>query len=328
MSTLEPVTDAELMDHCCLEAVDHVPKDPETSAFKRRARLHQALWREARGLAIGSQPMRPMDGQPARTLGSRIALDAAQGSEANFLNEETKCAVRNRIDNPQPHQTLNQDRLYCDLLSSMPMCFNLFGVLQADLKMADRAVHTWWPSVPGRVCAIHFEWSPGRRLKDQYLENRSAFDVAFELDMSDGTRGILGVETKYHEDCKPEKAPNPERFKRYSDVTCRSGVMSAESMAKIKGTKLQQIWLDHLLALSMLQHSSKQWSWAGFMLVHPAKNPSYALATKEYMALMRDTASIRVSTVESLLAADVLPKAATSAFAERYLWQPYGRHIG
>ena len=316
--TAEPVTDQELTDHYCLEAVDRVPDDPETSAFKRRARLHQALWREARGLKIGSQPMRPKPDKPSRPLGSRIEVNAAWKSGANFLNEEARCAVSNRIANPQPHQTLDKDRLYCDLLSSMPMCFNLFGVLQrTDLTTADRAAHAWWPGLPGRVCAVHFEWSPGRLLPGEYLENKSAFDVAFELDLGDGRHGILGVETKYHEDCKREKIPKDERLKRYEEVTARSGVMSSESMETIPGTDLQQIWLDHLLALSMFQHKSRNWGWAGFMLVHPEKNPSFARATRRYMGILTDQASMRVITLESLLVADVLP---ASAFAERYLW--------
>ena len=320
MIAVELVTDAELRAHCCLEPIDRVAHDPETTAFRRRARLHQALWRENKGLAIGSQPMRPKPGQRSRPLGSRLSIDTARKSQANFLNEDIHRAVSLRLANHQPYQTLHEDRLYCDLLSSMPMCFNLFGILAADLNMADRAVHTWWPDVPGRVSAVHFEWSPGRRLQGQYLENRSAFDVAFELQLQDGSRGILGVETKYHEHCRPEKAPNDDRHRRYAEVTRRSGVMSSQSMSTIIGTDLQQIWLDHLLALSIPQHASGAWGWASFALVHPARNPSYARATERYGSLLEGTASIHVSTIESLLASDVLPESTASVFSERYLW--------
>lgn len=319
----ETVADAELTKHHCLEAVDKVPGDPAVSAFKRRARLHQALWRasknnETNGFAIGSQPMRPHCGAPSRKLGSRIDIATATSSGANFLSDNIRAAVRCRLENRQPHQMLSEDRLYCDLLSSMPMCFNLFGELWADLALADRAVHAWWPDVPGRVCAVHFEWSPGRCLRREYLENRSAFDVAFELDLGDG--GILGVETKYHEHCKPEKAPNDDRHKRYAEVTSGSGIMSAESMQAILGTDLQQIWLDHLLALSMLQHEGRKWSWAGFVLVHPARNPSYAHCVQRYRCLLKNDSSIRASTLESLIAKGVLPQATASAFETRYMW--------
>jgi hypothetical protein len=320
LKQMETSFEADLNAHFCRAKVDSVPGDPETTLFKRQARLHQALWRESRGLAIGSQPMRPKPGQSFRLLGSRIAMDVSRQSGANFLNDATRRAVHDRITTPQPHQTLDEDRLFCDLLSSMPMCFNLFGVLQEDLNIADRALHTWWPDVPGHVCAVHFEWSPGRRLPGEYLENRSAFDVAFELDLKGGGRGLLGVETKYHEDCKPEKPPSSDRLRRYTDVSREDGDIPMSKFHEIIGTDLQQIWLDHLLALSMTQHRSRKWSWAGFALVHPAKNPSYARATDRYKSLLRNANSLRVSTIESLLAANVLPDKAASAFSERYLW--------
>jgi len=320
LSAAQAVSDSELKTHHCLESVDRVAGDAETTAFKRRARLQQALWREQRGLPIGTQPMRPSRGQPARPIGSRIAVDYARDSGANFLDNETLKAVRNRIANPEPHQTLYEDRLYADLLSSMPMCFNLFGPLNGDLEAANCAVHTWWPDTPGEVRAMRFEWSPGRRLRGEYLENRSAFDMAFELEMDDGSLGALGVETKYHEDCKREKVPNDDRRRRYLEVAEATGVFHEDAVSSILGTDHQQVWLDHLLALSMTQRRPQLWTWSKFVLVHPAKNPSYARASARYEALLKDTSTFQVSTIESLLAADVLPIDAAEAFAERYLW--------
>lgn len=215
---------------------------------------------------------------------------------------------------------LNKDRLYSDLLSSMPMCFNLFGSFHSDLKAADYAVHRWWPDVPGRVCAVRFEWSPGRRLPGEYLENQSAFDVVFELALADGTRGVVGVETKYHEDCKREKAPRDDRLRHYKEVTDKSGIFTPEAFCTVLGTDLQQIWLDHLLALSMLQHTSHAWSWVKFVLVHPAGNVSYARATDNYMKLLKDSSTFGVSTIESLLNPNVLPADTAAVFQERYLW--------
>ena len=320
MTQVEQVSDDMLRDHYCLETVDRVSGDPETTAFKRRARLQQALWREQQGFPIGTQPMRPKPGEVSRKLGSRIDLDMARQTKANFLGTAARQAVADRLAKPQPHQTLNDDRLYCDLLSSMPMCFNLFGELKADLDLANRAVHAWWPDVPGMVSEVRFEWSPGRRIRGEYLENRSAFDVAFLLDLGNGDRGVLGVETKYHEDCKAEKSPSEERFGRYSYVTAKSKIMSTEAMKNILGTKLQQIWLDHLLAESMMLCEPKEWAWAGFALVHPAGNPSYARAMQDYRKILKEPDSVRVSTIESLLEANVLPAPIASAFKARYLW--------
>ncbi|MDA3949477.1 MAG: hypothetical protein PF508_09630 [Spirochaeta sp.] len=145
------VTDDILERHQCLENVDRVPSDPETTEFKQTARLLQSLWRESKGLPIGTQPMKPTGERPGRHLGSRLALEYAQRTGASFLTESIGEAVAHRLEHPQPHQTLDEDRLYCDLLSSMPMCFNLFGELWADLALADKAVHAWWPDTPGTV---------------------------------------------------------------------------------------------------------------------------------------------------------------------------------
>ena len=313
------VTDDELKSHHCLEKTDRVPGDPETTDFRRWARLHQSIWREARDFPIGSQPMRPKPDNSSRKLGSRVVVDYAPDPRANFLTNAAFESAQSRVRDPEPLQMLDEDRLFYDLLSSMPMCFNLFGELAVDLALADRAVHKWWPDVPGRVVAVRFEWSPGRGQRGRYLENRSAFDVAFELDLGGGRRGVLGIETKYHENCKKEAQPSDDRRERYVKIATDSGVLSEESMEKILGTDLQQICLDHLLAESMPLDPSGEWSWAGFALVHPAGNPSFARATKRYADLLEPGAAIRVNTIESLLEADVLPANVADAFKERYL---------
>lgn len=309
-----------LKAHFAFEAVDKVSGDPETTNFKRRARLHQALWREKMNFPIGFQPMRAKPGEPFRPLGSRMELDFAEKTRANFLSDSIRSTVTNRLNNPQRHQTLNEHRLFCDLLSSMPMCFNLFGSLSADMELANRAVHSWWPDVPGKVCAIHFEWSPGRSIPSLYLENRSAFDVAFELELENGTRGIIGIETKYHENCKAEAIPSPERCKRYSLVTKNSTIFTDNAVDEIIGTDLQQIWLDHLLALSILQESPKKWSWSKFILIYPAKNPSYRRATDRYKKYLKNLTSFEVNTIESLLEKGILDNEISAEFTERYIW--------
>lgn len=318
MAIVGMLSDKELDRHKCLKSADKVPGNPETTAFKRRARLHQALWREARNLPIGAHPVSST--HPKNALGSRFDHSFAFRSWANFLNDDIRQAVEYRLGHPEKHQMLNRSRLMCDLLSSMPMCFNLFGWLHSNLEAADHAVHQWWPDVPERVSAVRFEWSPGRRICGAFLENRSAFDVAFELAFPDGSHGVVGIETKYHEHCRREKPPAESRLRRYEEVTRNSGVFEPRALDAIAGTHLQQIWLDHLLALSMLQHPNRQWKWVKFVLVHPEKNPSFAKAAAAYAKLLADRSTFEVRTIESLLDNGVLPAEVESAFRTRYLW--------
>jgi PD-(D/E)XK nuclease superfamily len=311
-----PTTEALEAAHCW-EADDHVPRRPALTEFRRRLRYHQAQWREANGHPIGSQPMAPPPGGPARPVGSRLPLAYARETGANFLTAGALDAARARTSIIEPHQSFDHQRLWADLLSSVTMSFNLFGDLAAELGLADRAVHTWWPDAPGTVCEVRFAHSPGR-LNPAYLGNLVAFDVAFVLDVGDGTHGIIGIVTGYHDVNRPQP-PKPSRLPRYREITDTSGLFGPGAIDAVNGTDLIHVWLDHLLVLSMLQHPSRTWSWGRLVVVHPAGNIDYAEACRRYRALLVDHSTFSSVTVEELLDSDVLPAQTTAALRDRYV---------
>ncbi len=301
----------------CWEADDHVPRRPELTAFRRRLRYHQAQWREANGYPIGSQPIAPSpDGGPTRLVGSRLPLAYAKETGVNFLTVGALDLARARTSIIEPHQSFDHQRLWADLLSSVAMAFNLVGDLAADLGLADRAVHAWWPDMPGTVCDIRFAHSPGR-LDPTYLGNLVAWDVAFVLDLGDGTQGIVGVVTAYHNVNRPQP-PKPNRLPRYREITDRSGFFGPGAIDAVNGTDLIHIWLRHLLVLSMLQHPSHTWRWGRLVVVHPAGNTDFADACSRYRALLVDQSTFASLTVEELLDADVLPAGTATALRDRY----------
>ena len=306
MNPTEVISKEELEKYYCFEDVDRVPRDNVTTNFKRRARYQQALWREKKEFPIGSQPIQIKEGIDSRPMGCRIELTYAQNGMVNFLTPTIKEAVIDRLNNPEPKQTLDSDRLYANCLSSMPMCFNLFGSLYGDMKKASEALKNWWPLSPGTVSHIRFEWSPGRQIFGRFLENRSAFDVAFELDLDSGAKGIIGIETKYHEHCKKEAVPSEKRLDRYRLISEKSGLFKPNSINAIIGSELQQIWQDHILALSMLQDERSNWDWVKFVLVYPAKNSSFAKAAAEYSNHLKNADTYEWRTVESLLSCPVI----------------------
>jgi hypothetical protein len=308
----------ELETAHCWENNDCVPGRPEMTEFRRRVRYHQARWREANGHPIGTQPIVPRPGTPARPVGSRLPLDYAQKTGANFLTREALAAARARTAVVEAHQSFDHQRLWADLLSSAAMAFNLFGDLAADLQLADRAVHSWWPDAPGTVCDVRFAHSPGR-FDPAYLNSLRAFDVAFVLDRGDGTRGMVGVDTNYHERVKPE-IPKPSNLWRYLEVADRSGAFAAGATDAVRGrTELAEMWLEHLLLLSMPQHESGSWTWGRYVVVHPAGNADIAGACARYRDLLVDSSTFSAATVEELLDAKVLPARTTAGLRRRYL---------
>jgi hypothetical protein len=303
----------------CWEADDEVPRKPAMTEFRRGLRYHQARWREANGHPIGSQPIAPRpDRKPERLVGSRLPLAYAKETGANFLTANALEGARTRTSTTEPHQSFDHQRLWADLLSSAAMAFNLFGDLAADLGRADRAIHTWLPDAPGTVCDVRFAHSPGR-FDPAYLNSLRAFDVAFVLDLDHGTEGIVGVDTNYHERVKRE-IPKPSNLWRYLEVAERSGVFGPGAIDAVKGrSDLAEMWLEHLLLLSMPQHASGRWGWGRYVVVHPAGNTDVAEACARYRALLVDQSTFSSVTVEELLDAGTLPRPTVAAFRDRYI---------
>jgi hypothetical protein len=197
------------------------------------------------------------------------------------------------------------------------MCFNLFGGLGSDLALANRALRAWWPDAPGTVCDVRFAHSPGR-LDLAYIGSLVAFDVAFVLDLGDGTQGIVGVDTKYHEAAKRAIA-KPTRLRRYREVAKRSGVFASGAIDAVDRTDLLVMWLEHLLALSMPQHSSARWRWVRYVVSYPAGNSDVAHACARYADLLVDQTTFSSLTIEELLDAKVLPARTSAALRKRYI---------
>ncbi len=311
-------TQEELEALHCWENDDRVPGRPAMTEFRRAVRLQQARWREAHGHPIGSQPIVPREGKPFRPLGSRLPLDYARETGANFLTPGALEAARRRMSAVERHQTLDHQRVWADLLWSPALAFNLFGDLAADLAQADTAVHALWPDAPGSVSDVRFAHSPGR-LDPEYLNSLRAFDVALVLDLEGGGQGILGIAVTYHEWTKPE-TPKPSNLARYLEVAKRSGAFAKGATDEVKGRSgLALMWLEHLLLLSMLQHPSNAWRWGRYVVVHPAGNADYAEGCERYRGLLGDESTFSSLTLEQLLDAGALPARASVALRERYL---------
>lgn len=313
------------------ETIDRVPRRPDVTEWKRAARRHQNDWRAARSWPAGERPGRLAAGEKRGQIGSRVDLDYAKQHRTNFLTTAAWDAAEDRIRNRQDRQTLDETRLYSDLLSSMPMCFNLLGPLWADPALASAVAHRWFPDLvpegaPVKVC---FEWSPGRS-NPKWLDDRTAFDAALFVD-PEGTRTLIGIETKYHE--HPVKEPISKRNKktgevthrvlkpRYVEVSREANIADEPTIrSAIWGQEIEQVWRDHLLALVCNQQAEDRWNRVHYALVAPAANPAWQPLVGGYLTVAPNAASTcTYRSIDSMVTAaeDLLPHAAQ--FRARYL---------
>ncbi|MFZ9628394.1 MAG: PGN_0703 family putative restriction endonuclease [Ilumatobacteraceae bacterium] len=316
-----------------IEPTDVVPGQPDLTAWRQAARRHQATYRVAHGWPAGRTRRNRRGPAEWRPIGSRVDLDYATAHACNFLGSDIVDAVRHRLQpsNRQPHQTLDETRLWCDLLSSMPMCFNLFGSLWGQPERAASVVERWFPEMmlPAATVTVHFEWSPGRR-DPEWLGDRTAFDVMIEI-ATVGSRHLIGIETKYHEApatparrTKEAAALAPHRSTaaaRYREVAAAAAMFrDPAEVDRITSKKVEQVWRDHLLALACHQHA-KGWDRVQHVLVAPSGNPAWGPLVDEYRSLLTPKAAetVEYRTVEQLLdsAGSALPHA--HEFRTRYL---------
>jgi hypothetical protein len=283
------------------------------NGFRRVARVQQSLWRESKGLPIGEH-----DGLP---LGSRLPVDYAKDTLANYLTPIIKRIIRSELSSSSDGRLFATPRIYNDLLSSQPLCFNLFGELKADLDLATATFKILRPNAVKAVRAVEFEYSPSRS-DPRFTADRSAFDVFVEYEAPDGSLGFIGIEVKYHENLKDSPAVHRDR---YDQIAAAMGCFRKETLPGLQVSPLQQIWRDHLLAGIMQQELD--YSEGVFVFLYPAPNVHCRSVVQKYCNTIRDCRSFMAWTLEEVVA--VLSVVTTDSwvrdFRERYLDFGIGR---
>ena len=245
------------------------------NTFQRRARLLQALWREEQGLPVGMHREKP--------LGSRLEMPRAMERLENYLTDGIRRVVRDEVLNPEKSRgkLYAKPRIFNDLLSSQPMCFNLFAELKPDLELATEVFQKHCPGRVRKITSIEFEWSPGRGRK-KFTGDRSAFDVYVTYESGKNKKGFMGIEVKYHENLSGQPAVLIGRHER---IARRSRVFDTACMPRLARMPLQQVYRDHLLALSMLQ-AEIGFNEGCFVFLYPRDNAYCSRAVEKYSSCL------------------------------------------
>lgn len=277
-----------------LARILYADESVDISDFQRRARVLQSLWRGEQGIEPGEHRGRP--------LGSRLPMPRAQEALDNFLTETIREVVLEEVCNPDASadKLYSKPRIFNDLLSSQPLCFNLFGELTRDLALSSKIVANLTEGRFTEVTAIEFEWSPGRR-DPRYLNDRSAFDVLINCRDATGNPCFVGIEVKYHENLLGKAGENKLRYDEVADLMgCFQG---RQDRALLKASPLQQIWRDHLLAGITLIEDKDKYADALFVTLYPRENKHVSEALEDYTQQLVNSHTFAQWTLEDFVAA-------------------------
>jgi hypothetical protein len=264
----------------------HRVNEPFDTRFRSAARLLQSLWRNAKGLPVGTYSR--ADGVTFR-LGSMIT-DKAGDSGANFLLPEIARLARREVAYREPGALIEERRLWCNLLSSMPLTFNLLGLLRLDAKLATKVLRGLHPDLAdATLAAVLFEHSPGRGAAS-LTGDYTAFDAMIIYVRPDGSRGFVAIEVKYSESLgEPQRALKP----RYAELAPLARLHKEPGADHLTSGPLQQFYRQHLLAQAALMRGD--YSEGRFLVIAPELNTPVQTGIALYGETLAPSSEAQVS---------------------------------
>lgn len=286
---------------------------PYDTRFQAAARLGQALWREREHLPIGRLPR----GEQSVKWGNLLGPAAARAG-ANFLNDDIRTVVRRELAYREPGAMIDEQRLWSNLMSSMPLAFNLFAPMKHDRALAKRVMARLAPGLFKSISLVLFEHSPSRG--DATLtDDGTAYDVFITGRAADGAKVFAAIEVKF-----TEAATEPEARwrKRYDTLSEQCGLFREPGHEALRRNPLQQFWRLSMLAQASVDCGA--YDRGVVLVVAPKRNRQVQRATWRFERLLtKDPAKVGFSSVTLEDFVDVLRQAGArdhaAALADRYL---------
>ncbi len=252
------------------------PQSASDNAFAKRMRQHQS-WYRANILKL------PCGVGPAANATNHYGnmLRAEDGKKGlNFFSPEIHRVAQERL--AENKGTVKPYRLMNNMLSSQPMCFNLFGPMVRDLTLATQLMKSILPEI-AEVTRVVIEYAPTP--ESEYLNDRTAFDAFVEYRRTDGHLSFVGIETKLTERFSPKHYDRDE-YRRWMDKP--TSAWRPDAADQVAAVQHNQLWRDHLLAVAMNQHPNSPYTEGKLMLVaHPGDMGCVPIVSN-YQALLKD----------------------------------------
>jgi hypothetical protein len=189
------------------------PQHELDDVFKKKARLHQSLYREK---ALGV---------PFKDYGSRLTdEDAKKG-----LNYYQGLGVMKELRKRYPRYNSCRD---ANLFRSEHIPFNLIAPLKKDIDFAKRVFNVFLDGLVHHVENIGMEWAP-KPARD-YLDDSTSFDAFVLFTQIDESKTGLGIEIKYTEG---PTAPGDKEIRAINDSNSPYWVVTRKSNIYSKGVE-------------------------------------------------------------------------------------------
>lgn len=276
------IGDSARADHD-VRMIDLGPQYARDDEFTARMRLHQSWYRAERlRVACGTGPL----AQDTERYGNMLQREDGERG-LNFLTPEIAAlAVRRQQELPA---FLERHRLLCNMLSSQPMCFNLFGPVALDAALAPRLMSALLDEKVSRVLRVVIEHAP--EPPSRYLDDRTSFDAYVELERADGTRGFVGIETKLTEPFSAERYSLADRPAYAKWVGRADAPWLADRRNSLEDIGHNQLWRDHMLAFALATENAAEVGSGALVLVRHPDDRRCTASVTSYQRCLREGCS-------------------------------------
>ena len=242
---------------------------PDDSGFRKQMRVHQRWWRTC--ILAEFQGEHPSD--KSRNVCNTINNGKITGK--NFLTKKILESVNETLlkRNSDSKGLIQEDRLFNNLLSSQPLCFNFFGELLFDKNLAHEILKQFYSQITD-VTEIHFEFAPS----NNYTDDNSAFDVAVEVCAGEKS-GLIGLECKYTDSFSLEKYDKSA----YREIFERSNSFENKYEEYIE-PKFNQLFRNQLIAESLIINSMFDFVKTGLFCHH--EDSSAIKVAQEFQSML------------------------------------------
>ncbi|MHA1928582.1 MAG: PGN_0703 family putative restriction endonuclease [Candidatus Thorarchaeota archaeon] len=237
--------------------------------FKAAARLHQSKYR-AEVLRVDYEE-----------YGNRLNDEDAQ----MLLNYYDKLNSRAVLRNRYPSYSKMRD---ADMLRSEHIPFNLLAPLETNQTKAIEIIKRAFGIDCIAIDFVGMEYAPTPR--DYYLNDGTSFDTYIEVTVSSREKIGIGIEVKFTEQDyrigKTEKTHIEDHESPYWK-TARASLCFNNPDDEIFGSDpLRQIWRNHLLGLSMIEHEDIDKFYS--ITLFPNGNEHFHEKLPRYTSLLKD----------------------------------------
>jgi hypothetical protein len=228
------VPEKVLKDHGAFCVID--------TRFRAAARLLQCLWLRDHDIPTASSDAGDTFDGPA-AFGNILSPEAAYAGRTFLSSAVHRLALQEWLL-CEEDACIDEERLFGNALSSMPLVFNMFGPMALDSKLATAVFRELLPGFVRSVERIQFEHSPGRR-DERFLADRSAFDLAVQVTTPTGEPGTIFIEVKYSESME---GPAARMRDRYNEASKQVRLYDNPDSLILRSTPIEQIWREHMLS--------------------------------------------------------------------------------